>query len=68
MRRLMSDLFPASLEEMIACVVREIRYRERVYAQRIEAKSMTQALAAKEIAHMTAVLKTLRNFQAGGGK
>lgn len=54
----MSDQ-PISIEQQIACVRREIGYRERVYARRISDGKMTQKLADRELAAMRAVLATL---------
>ena len=48
-----------SIERQIACVQRELGYRERVYARRVADGKMTQAKADDEIAAMRAVLATL---------
>jgi hypothetical protein len=61
-----SDLFPPSLDEQIACVRREIGYRQRVYPRRVAARQMTQGLADKQIALMSAVLETLLRVQDSG--
>ena len=37
----MSDLFEATIEEQIACIEREIRMREHVYAKRVANGAMT---------------------------
>ena len=55
----MSDLFPVSLNEMIACVVRELVYRERVYPRQVAAGRMTDRKADHELQCMRAVLTTL---------
>lgn len=55
----MSVLPPVPYAEQIACVTRELGYRRRVYARRVEAGSMTQAQADREIRHMEAVLETV---------
>ena len=55
----MSDLFPPSLAEQIACIEREIAMRVRVYPRQISAGRMTQVKADREIALMRAVLTTL---------
>ena len=51
----MSDLFPPSLDDMIACAERELSYRWRVYPRRVAAGQMTQALADRELDRMAAI-------------
>ena len=61
------DLFPAApeirkpvtIQEMCACITREIKYRERVYARLIDQNKMTREKADKEIRNMRAVEKYL---------
>ncbi len=55
----MNELFPIGLPEQIAAVEREIALRRRVYPRRVADRKMTQALADKQIAAMSAVLDTL---------
>lgn len=58
----MNDLFPTAavpIAAQVACVKREIGFRERVYARRVAEGKMTQALADKELSAMRAVLATL---------
>lgn len=55
----MTELFPIGIEEQIVCVVREIALRRRVYPRRVADRKMTQALADKQLAAMSAVLDTL---------
>lgn len=55
----MTALPPVPYAEQIACVTREIGYRRRVYKRRVEAGSMTQQQADREIRHMEAVLETV---------
>lgn len=50
---------PVPFAEQIACVTRELGYRRRVYARRVESGSMTQIQADREIRHMEAVLETV---------
>ena len=50
-----------SISDQIQCVERELKYRKRVYPRRIKMGHMTQALADRQIEHMTAVLETLRD-------
>ncbi|HYJ44041.1 MAG TPA: hypothetical protein VEW06_06255 [Xanthobacteraceae bacterium] len=62
----MTELFPPSVDDMIACVKREIAMRERVYPRRIAAGHMGQELAWREIATMRAVLQTLLDLRDRG--
>jgi hypothetical protein len=55
----MTALFPIGIDEQIACVEREIALRRRVYPRRVADRKMTQALADKQLAAMSAVLDTL---------
>jgi hypothetical protein len=55
----MSVLPPVPYRDQIACVTRELGFRRRVYARRVEQGSMTQAKADLEIRHMEAVLETV---------
>jgi hypothetical protein len=48
------------LPKQIACVEREISFRERVYARWVAAGKMKQDKADYEIAAMRAVLETLK--------
>lgn len=50
---------PIPYADQIACVDRELGYRRRVYADRVAAGKMTSALAARELARMEAVKRTL---------
>ena len=45
--------------EMLACVEREIKMRERVYPARVARGRMSRAKAAAEIATMRAILAAL---------
>lgn len=56
---------PVSITDQIRCVERELGFRRRVYARRVDAQSMTQAQADKEIGAMEAVLATLRAVEKG---
>lgn len=51
---------PVPLADQVACVERELRFRRRVYARRVEQGSMTQAKADQEIRDMEAVLETVQ--------
>lgn len=59
----MSELFPPSLSEQIACVEREIRYRERVYPRLVFNRKMVQAKADREIEIMRAIKATLEGLK-----
>jgi len=50
--------------DQIAAVERELGYRRRVYADRVAAGKMTQALADRELSRMTAVRRTLELVDA----
>ena len=52
-----------SLDEQIAAVEREIRYREWVYPKWVEKKRMKQEKAEHELAAMRAVLETLKGLK-----
>lgn len=56
------------LERQIACIVREIAMRRRVYPRWVTAGTMLQAKADQEIADMTAVLATLKGLPEGHGE
>lgn len=66
-----TDLFPdakpspASLDEQIACVEREIRMRCRVYSRAVAEKHMTQAKADHELRCMRGVLDSLQSLKKG---
>ena len=53
-----------SLEEMKACVEREIRMRERVYPRWVQNGKMSQNKADTEIACMKAVLRRLSSISS----
>jgi hypothetical protein len=55
----MTELFPIGIDEQIACVEREIALRRRVYPRRIADRKMTQQLADRQLAAMSAALHTL---------
>jgi hypothetical protein len=66
-----ADLFPdaprfVSIDDQIACVERELGYRRHVYPRRVAAKQMTQDLADRELARMSAVLETLCRVKVAG--
>jgi len=56
----------ADIEKQIRCVKREIAKRSRFYPHWIKKGRMTQEKADKEIAEMTAVLRTLEEVQRHG--
>ena len=51
----MSELFPPRLDDLIACVDREIDMRARVYPRQVAAGRLTQARAERELLLMRAV-------------
>ena len=53
-----------TIEQMIACVEREIGMRERVYPRWVEQKKLLQTTADQELARMRAVRDLLLNVQA----
>ena len=59
-----ADLFPPTLDELIACIERELELRRRVYPKRIAAGAMSQAAADRQIALMSAVLANLQAQRA----
>jgi hypothetical protein len=56
---------PVSIDDQIACVEREIGFRERVYPRWVEQKKMTQRVMERELLRMRAVLCTLVAVRAG---
>lgn len=52
-------MIPFTREELIACVEREIRMRERVYPDRVAMGKMSGASSLREVAMMRAVLDVL---------
>lgn len=56
------DLGPGafSISEQIACIERELRFRERCYPRWVSEQKMAQATAEREIACMKQVSRTLR--------
>lgn len=62
-----NQLFPPSLDDMVRCVEREIRFRERVYPRFIEQRKLSQQNADREIATMRAILDHLRSPAEGRG-
>lgn len=61
------DLFDhrtVSLVDQIACAEREVKFRVRVYARRVESRKMTQAQADRETEAMKAIVATLQELQA----
>lgn len=63
--RSVTSLFPPSIDEKVACIEREVRYRERVYPRLVWAKKMSQQKADREIEVMAAILEDLKEKQHG---
>ena len=59
----MTDLFPATLDDQIAEVRRELALRERVYPNFVAKKRLTQEKADRHMAAMRAVLQTLEGMR-----
>jgi hypothetical protein len=57
------DLFPITLADMIICVEREIRFRERVYPRQVAGGRLTETKAAREIEIMRTVKHTLEGLK-----
>lgn len=57
----MSGLFPISLDDMIACVARELEMRKRVYPRWVSQHKMSQEAADREIDTMRAIHDKLAN-------
>jgi hypothetical protein len=51
------------IDRQVECVRREIKLRERVYSRRVADGRMTQALSARELEAMRAVLETLLTIE-----
>lgn len=58
-----SQLFAVTREEKIACLKRELNYREEVYKRRIAAGKMSVQKANREIEVMRAILL---DYEPGG--
>lgn len=52
------------IDEQIACIVREIAMRQRVYPRFIERGTLSKEKAAKELRVMSEVLGTLKEVKA----
>lgn len=48
------------MRDLVRCVERELRLRKSVYPRRVANGKMSSAVAAREIAAMSAVLDTMR--------
>lgn len=53
----MSDLFPITDVDKLACVKRELQMRQGVYARRVAALQMSPETAEREIALMKAIVE-----------
>jgi hypothetical protein len=60
----MTDLFPISIEQKIACLEREIKLREDFYPRWVAARRMTQETAERELAVMREILQDYAKQQA----
>lgn len=59
----MSQLF-ITIDDQIACVERELGYRNRVYARGVASGGMSKKKADYEIEVMTEVLNTLKKLKS----
>lgn len=55
----MAILFDPTIDDMIACIKREIAYRRKVYARMVTQGKMTEEKADYEIVCMGSILKNL---------
>ncbi len=53
------------IDAQIACIERELGFRERLYPRWVKTAKMTQEIADAEISRMRAVLLTLQRVQRG---
>lgn len=60
----MGDVVP--IDEQIACVERELRFRRKTYPRLVRSRQLTQVLADKELERMEAVLGTLTRVKDAG--
>lgn len=58
---------PITIEDQIACVRREIGFRQRLYPRWVKQEKLTQAAADRELAMMQAVFQTLVDLGAKEG-
>lgn len=56
-----------SLDDQLACVARELKFRRQTYPRFVKQKKLTQTLADKEMANMEAVYATLQRMRSAGG-
>lgn len=61
----MAEVVAVLIDDQIACITREIGFRERLYPRWVEQKKLTQAAADAELERMRAVLSTLQGIKQG---
>jgi hypothetical protein len=54
-----------TFEEKMICVRREITFRRRVYARKVQEGTMSQQAADREIALMISILRDLETLSEG---
>lgn len=54
-------------EELLSCIDRELRFRERVFARRVQSKTMTLEQSMREQALMRAVRAVIAQLPATQG-
>ena len=59
----MTELFPPSIDDQIACAVRELNMRRSVYPRQVASKRMSQKIADREIAAQEAIIETLTSVR-----
>jgi len=60
----MDNQTTATIDDQIACVERELKYRDHVYGRRLTEGKMTPQLVDREKTRMRAVLETLKQVKA----
>lgn len=64
----MSQLLPPTLDELIACAEREVRYREHVYPRRVAKRQMSPEKADRELEMMKAIASRLHALRERPGQ
>jgi hypothetical protein len=63
----MTELFPPTLDELIACARRELEMRRRVYLRWVLNGKMTEDKANRELMLMETIVGTLLNLKEQEG-
>lgn len=59
----MTQLLPPTLDELIACAEREVRFRQHVYPRRVAKRQMTQEKADRELELMEEIARRLHELR-----